>query len=94
MCSLLCLLYNGLQLNNYEQEKLQNLVHPLLSLSRKFTFIQDLENLETVPNHQNKVIMLQLGIVLRKTPPGYTVWKKEVGLKGGGGQSGLVDVYS
>lgn len=35
-----CLLYNALQLNNDEKEKLQNLVHPLLNLSGKFTFIQ------------------------------------------------------
>lgn len=37
-----CLLYNDLQLSNDEKEKLKDLVHPLFSLSRKFTFIQGL----------------------------------------------------
>lgn len=64
-------------MSNDEKEKLQNLVHTFLSLSRKCTFIQGLENVETMPNHQNKVIILQLGIVLKKTPPGHTVWNRK-----------------
>ena len=37
-----CLLYNALQLSNDAKENLQNLVHPLFSLSGKFTFIEGL----------------------------------------------------
>lgn len=89
-----CLLYSDLQLSNDEKEKLQNLVHPLLSLSRKFTFIQGLGD-------QGRILKLFQTTRIKSSCSGLAKgWRSfPVGMLGGcriegGGQLGLADIYS